>query len=106
MQTSVHYLFSQCKFVDERVCTLRDCAGNGRVTVSLHLLSFLPLLSLPVEMELGEDRNDEERIIENMMLDGRTALYEDLDFLPTRQSLYNSEKQIPEYDDEVFQRVT
>lgn len=55
---------------------------------------------------LAEERNDEERIIENMLLDGRTALYEDLDFLPTRQSLYNSEKMIPEYDDEVFQRIT
>eukprot|EP00981_Chlorochromonas_danica_P009924 scaffold2913_cov181-Ochromonas_danica.AAC.18 len=52
-----------------------------------------------------EFRNDEERIIENMVLDGRTDLYEDLDFLPTRQSLYNSEKLIPEYDDEIFQRV-
>lgn len=57
-------------------------------------------------MSVAEERNDEERIIENMLLDGRNTLYEDLDFLPTRQSLYNSEKQIPEYDDEVFQRIT
>eukprot|EP01031_Cornospumella_fuschlensis_P030520 gene30520-36883_t len=54
---------------------------------------------------MGDDRSDEERIIENMLIDGHSALYEDLDFLPTRQSLYNSEKMIPEYDDENFQRI-
>lgn len=54
---------------------------------------------------MGDERNDEERIIENMLIDGHVALYEDLDFLSTRQSLYNSEKMIPEYDDENFQRI-
>ncbi len=52
-----------------------------------------------------EGRNDEDRIIENLLLDGHNRFYEDLDFLPTRQSLYLSEKQIPEYDDEVFQQI-
>jgi hypothetical protein len=52
-----------------------------------------------------DQRNDEDRIIESLVLEGKQRLYEDLDFLPTRQSLYMSEKQIPEYDDEVFQSV-
>ncbi len=52
-----------------------------------------------------QQRSDEDRIIESLVLEGRQRLYEDLDFLPTRQSLYQSEKQIPEYDDEVFQSV-
>ncbi len=52
-----------------------------------------------------ELRNDEDRIIENLLLEGHNRLYDDLDFLPTRQSLYLSEKQIPEYDDEVFQHI-
>lgn len=55
---------------------------------------------------MEEHRSDEDRIIESLVLEGRQRLYEDLDFLPTRQSLYQSEKQIPEYDDEVFQSVS
>jgi hypothetical protein len=50
-------------------------------------------------------RNDEDKIIENIVLDGQKALYEDLDFLPARQSLYAAEKTIAEYDDEVFQQI-
>lgn len=52
-----------------------------------------------------EDRTEEDRIIDNMIIDGIDKLYEDLDFIPARQSLYNSEKMIPEYDDEVFQQI-
>ena len=52
-----------------------------------------------------EDRTEEDRIIDNMVIDGIDKLYEDLDFIPARQSLYNSEKMIPEYDDEVFQQI-
>jgi hypothetical protein len=52
-----------------------------------------------------EYRNEEDRIIENLVLDGQKALYDDLDFLPARQSLYNAEKAIPEYDDEIFQHI-
>ncbi len=54
---------------------------------------------------LEEIRNEEDRIIENIVLDGQKALYDDLDFLPARQSLYNSEKSIAEYDDEIFQHI-
>lgn len=53
-----------------------------------------------------EHRTEEERIIDNLVVEGKRKLYEDLDFIPARQSLYNSEKLIPEYDDEVFQQIT
>ncbi len=46
-------------------------------------------------------RNDEERIIESIVLEGERRLFEDFDFLPIRQSLYNTDHTIPEYDDEV-----
>jgi fructose-1,6-bisphosphatase len=48
---------------------------------------------------------EEERIIDSLLLSNSNKLYDDLDFLPTRTSLYLSEKQIPEYDDEVFQHI-
>lgn len=48
-----------------------------------------------------EPRSDEEKIIEGLILEGLRKQYEDLDFLPIRQSLYNIENVIPEYDDEV-----
>lgn len=57
-------------------------------------------------MKMEEEyRSEEDRIIENIVLDGQRALYDDLDFLPARQSLYHSEKAIPEYDDEIFQHI-
>lgn len=52
-----------------------------------------------------EYRSEEDRIIETILLDGQKAFYDDLDFLPARQSLYNSEKNIAEYDDEIFQHI-
>jgi hypothetical protein len=54
---------------------------------------------------MEEQRTDEDRIIENIILEGENALYEDLDFLPTRQSLYIVENVIPEYDDEISQKI-
>lgn len=54
---------------------------------------------------MEDDRTDEDRIIENLVLEGRGALYEDVDFLPSRQSLYNVENVIPDYDDNLFQRI-
>jgi hypothetical protein len=50
---------------------------------------------------LEDDRTDEDRIIEALVVEGKRALYEDIDFLPLRQSLYNIENVVPEYDDEV-----
>eukprot|EP01038_Epipyxis_sp_PR26KG_P006934 gene6934-9488_t len=52
-----------------------------------------------------EDQTDEDRIIENILIEGTGDLFEDIDFLPSRQSLYNNETVIPEYDDEIFQRI-
>jgi hypothetical protein len=51
------------------------------------------------------ERTDEDRIIENLILEGKQALYEDVDFLPSRQSLYNVDNVIPDYDDELFQKI-
>lgn len=53
-----------------------------------------------------EERTEEDRIIDHLIIEGKDDLYSDLDFIPARQSLYNSEKMIPEYDDEVFQQIT
>ena len=55
--------------------------------------------------EMEDERTDEDRIIENLVLEGKQALYEDIDFLPSRQSLYNDEGLIPDYDDELFQKI-
>ena len=46
-----------------------------------------------------EEKSDEDRIIDALIIEGRNALYEDIDFLPLKQSLYNSEVTIPAYDD-------
>jgi len=56
-------------------------------------------------MDYSEERTEEDHIIETLIVNGNKKLYEDLDFLPTRQSLYNTEKYIPEYDDEIGQRI-
>jgi hypothetical protein len=53
----------------------------------------------------GEERSDEDRIIDHLIREGKDQMYEDLDFIPARQSLYNSEKVIPTYDDEIFQHI-
>ena len=45
--------------------------------------------------------SDEEKIISALVVEGLRNLYEDTDFLPIRQSLYNFENIIPLYDDEV-----
>lgn len=52
-----------------------------------------------------DSRTDEDRIIESLIIEGNQSLYEDMDFLPSRQSLYNNETVIPEYDDELFDRI-
>ncbi len=50
---------------------------------------------------MEDERTDEDRIIEALVVEGKQALYEDIDFLPLRQSLYNVENVVPEYDDEI-----
>ena len=52
-----------------------------------------------------EIRTDEDRIIDTLIASGTSNLYEDMDFLPLRQSLYFKENVIPEYDDEVSQNI-
>ena len=57
------------------------------------------------EYTMNDDRTDEDRIIEALVVEGKQALYEDVDFLPLRQSLYNVENVVPEYDDEISQNI-
>lgn len=54
---------------------------------------------------MDDYRTDEDRIIESLVVEGKDALYEDIDFLPLRQSLYNVENVVPDYDDEVSQNI-
>jgi len=46
-----------------------------------------------------EDRTDEDKIIEILKIEGMVRQYEDLDFLPVRQSLYEMEDEPPAYDE-------
>lgn len=45
-----------------------------------------------------QERTEEDKIIETIVLEGKSRMYEDLDFLPIRQSLYNVQTIIPDYD--------
>ena len=51
---------------------------------------------------MGDNRTDEDRIIEALVIDGSSTsnVYDDVDFLPSRQSLYVIQKNTPDYDDE------
>jgi hypothetical protein len=53
------------------------------------------------------ERTDEDRIIETLLVDGVTlaSTYDDVDFLPVRQSLYNVPTITPEYDDEISPHI-
>ena len=51
-------------------------------------------------MSEGE-RTDEDRIIESLVIAGVNTVYQDYDFLPVRNSLYNIENFVPEYDEDV-----
>ena len=55
---------------------------------------------------VGAARSDEEKIIESLILEGKSRLYEDNDFMPIRQSLYNVKTVIPEYDLEYIHKHT
>jgi len=48
-----------------------------------------------------DDRTDEDRIREVLVIEGQNRQYEDSDFMPVKQSLYINEDNSPEYDDSV-----
>jgi hypothetical protein len=52
-----------------------------------------------------DNRTDEDRIVETLVLDGNSSTFDDVDFLPIRQSLYNVQTVVPEYDDEMAPRI-
>lgn len=56
---------------------------------------------------MAEMRTDEDRIIETLFIDGNNVAntYDDVDFLPVRQSLYNVQTVTPEYDDEISPQI-
>jgi hypothetical protein len=56
---------------------------------------------------MAEMRTDEDRIIETLVIDGKNMVttYDDVDFLPVRQSLYNVQTVTPEYDDEISPQI-
>lgn len=47
---------------------------------------------------MGEQRSEEDLIIESLLLEGDPA-YDDQDFMPIRQSLYEIESIAPQYDE-------
>lgn len=47
---------------------------------------------------IEEERSDEDRIIEVLIIEGQNRQYEDTDFMPVKPSLYLSEKHVPDYD--------
>lgn len=53
----------------------------------------------------SEVRSEEDKIIETLHVEGLRRLYDDSDFLPIRQSLYNVENVIAMYDDEISQSI-
>lgn len=55
-------------------------------------------------------RTDEDRIIEMMIIEhgqsgAQSKKFEDTDFLPVRQSLYNVETNVPSYDENIFTQI-
>ena len=51
--------------------------------------------------EGGDHRTEEDQIIELMAMEGSGKMFEDTDFIPNRQSLYDNEGFIPYYDTDV-----
>lgn len=49
----------------------------------------------------NEPCTEEDQIIELLGMEGSGALFEDTDFIPNRQSLYDNEGFIPYYDTDV-----
>ncbi len=48
---------------------------------------------------------EEDKIIEILQIEGGN-IYEDMDFIPGRQSLYEDEDNIPTYDEDVVNQIT
>lgn len=51
--------------------------------------------------EGGDYRTEEDQIIELLGMEGSGNMFEDTDFIPNRQSLYDNEGFIPYYDTDV-----
>mmetsp|Transcript_31078 Transcript_31078/g.31618 ORF Transcript_31078/g.31618 Transcript_31078/m.31618 type:complete len:912 (+) Transcript_31078:48-2783(+) len=54
---------------------------------------------------MGDIRTEEDKIIEILQIEGG-SLYEDMDFIPGRQSLYDMEDFVPLYDEEIVNNIT
>lgn len=66
----------------------------------------LIMSSISVPENSGEVyRSEEDKIIESLILEGNRRIYDDNDFLPIRQSLYNVENIVPMYDDEISPNI-
>ena len=52
-------------------------------------------------MSQEEERSDEDRIIEVLIIESQGREYEDQDFMPLKHSLYISDTHVPDYDVEV-----
>ena len=53
---------------------------------------------------MGDERTEEDKIIEILQIEG-DSMYEDTDFIPSRQSLYEIEEIVPEYDEDVVNQI-
>jgi len=51
------------------------------------------------------DRTEEDKIIEILQIEGEKCMYEDTDFIPGRQSLYELEEMVPSYDEDVVTQI-
>lgn len=59
-----------------------------------------------METKEEEVRTDEDVIIETLIIENERRLYEDIDFLPVRQSLYTIESIPPSYDQYVCDYIS
>lgn len=51
-----------------------------------------------------DTRTEEDKIIEILQIEGGN-FYDDMDFIPGRQSLYDVEDIIPQYDEEIVDHI-
>jgi hypothetical protein len=51
------------------------------------------------------NQSDEERVVSSLKPHNGSKIFDDMDFLPIRQSLYSNPANVPEYDCEVFHRI-
>lgn len=54
---------------------------------------------------MEEERTEEDKIIEVMIIEGEGAQYEDSDFVPSRGSLYDTLDAVPLYDTGVSSQI-